>query len=123
MDSNNTLGCLEVPDLSYPLFTNELSWNNNRKNISCISAGIYIMKPYNSENHGNCFKILDVEGRSNILLHIGNTFKDSKGCILVGLTAGQLGHEEAVLKSKLAMEILIDLIKNPVELHIRNSFI
>lgn len=48
--------------------------------------------------------------RSAILLHAGNIDDHTKGCILVGMSKGDLLGEAAVLRSKEAMANLRDLI-------------
>lgn len=70
--------------------TLEESWKENKRDISCIPAGEYICKRVNSPRFGDTFGIVNVEGRSNILFHWGNTEKDTKGCILVGEEFGYL---------------------------------
>lgn len=48
--------------------------------------------------------------RSAILFHAGNRDRDTRGCILVGMTRGVVGGEPGVLDSRVAMERLRDLI-------------
>ena len=116
-----TLGCI-INALDYPIYTNELPWKFNRSNESCIPEGVYIMKPYTSSHHGDCFKLIDVEGRSVIRVHSGNKSSDSLGCILVGYSVGNLKGKPAVLKSKVCLKKLRKKITGPVELHIKNRF-
>lgn len=120
-DLTNTLGVLEIEGIDFPVFTNELPWKFNRPSESCIPDGVYKMVKMDSPNHGKCFDIQDVTGRSYIRMHSGNTYKDSKGCILAGFKAGILKNEEAVLDSKNCIEYLYDKIEDDVELHIRTS--
>jgi len=121
-DINNTLGCMTIEGLNHPIFTNELAWKFNQKEISCIPEGCYIVKPHHSEKFGNCFKVLDVPNRSDILIHVGNTEKDTKGCILVGLQCGTLRDEEAVLSSRIARNLLVDSITEKCLLKIVNAY-
>ena len=49
------------------------------------------------------YRLGGVPGRSGIDVHIGNTVKDTTGCILVGRGVGRLRGERAVLGSVMAM--------------------
>ena len=61
--------------------TLELPWKNNKRDESCIPIGIYkcIYDP-----HIDKFLVLDVPDRDNIQIHVGNSLKDTTGCITVG---------------------------------------
>ena len=54
------------------------------------------------------FEVADVPGHTDVLIHPGNTIKDTKGCILVGLRK----EGEAVLQSRKALEELHRLLGN-----------
>lgn len=97
--------------------TLELPFNDNKTNVSAIPAGIYKGKPHHSPSRGEVFKILDVPGRTDILIHAGNTAKDTQGCVLIGQEYGELEGKTAVINSKAA---LADLRKH---LAGENSFI
>jgi Family of unknown function (DUF5675) len=64
--------------------------------------------------------LLDVPGRSDILIHSGNWPRDTEGCLLVGQTLGK----DMILSSRLALDPLIQKIqlaldaKQPVSLSI-----
>ena len=77
--------------------TLELFWRNNMRNISCIPSGVYHCIKHESREHD--WRVLDVEGRSGILFHSGNTVADIEGCILfgtsIGSTNGVLGVRES----------------------------
>lgn len=111
-----TFGKLSLDWCKHPdIYTIELPWNDNKKSISCIPQGLYNLIPYNSKKYPNVFKLLNVPGRSDILIHVGNyacevtvgngTFQtDTEGCILVGF-----GIEEGIpmiTKSRAAMDFL-----------------
>lgn len=77
MDNKTTLGVfstLEKPNLS------------NQRNISCIPTGRYLCTRRNPTQKFNYEHILvnGVPNRDAILMHIGNRFTDTSGCILVG---------------------------------------
>ena len=69
--------------------TLELPEKNNAPQISCIPQGTYAVIKRNSPKYGDHFHILDVPGRSAILIHHGNYHTDIRGCILVGF-----GHSD-----------------------------
>ena len=123
MDVDNCLGIWRQDDLNYPLFTLELSWRYNAIFNSCIPQGVYIIKPHISPRFDECFKVEKVIGRSDILIHSGNTHINTHGCILIGMAAGNLNEEEAVLSSRKAMNLLLKIIKEPRELHITDCWI
>lgn len=126
-----TFGKLSLDWCKHPdIYTLELPFLNNQKNISCIPQGLYNLTPYNSKKYPNVFKLLNVSDRSDILIHVGNyacdvivgggKFKsDTRGCILVGL-----GIEEdipMVTKSRAAMDFLRKAIgKDNCSIEVKN---
>jgi len=74
-------------------------WLSNTTNISCIPAGPYECRPFDSPTHGPTFEVINVVGRTYILFHKGNTHINTKGCILIGEQYEFLGNIPAVLKS------------------------
>ena len=87
--------------------TLELPYKDNQKSISCIPEGVYKVRlrlPRESATRNYIHLLVkDVKDRSYILFHIGNTAKDSRGCILVGMKSKQ----DFVGNSTLAMDLLI----------------
>ena len=87
--------------------TLENSWQDNQRNISCIPEGVYPVRlrlPRESGTRDYIHLLVkDVKDRDYILIHIGNTAKDTSGCILVGLGTEQ----DVVHNSVLAMDLLI----------------
>lgn len=92
------------------LYTGEPPWRDNRRNESCIPAGVYEVHLYDSPKYGSVYLIRQVEGRSHILLHHGNYFGDragglrsnTSGCVLLGRRKGRLSSQRAVLASRTA---------------------
>lgn len=111
--------------------TLEEEWKDNAKGISCIPAGSYLCQKVVTPKHGETYQVMDVPGRSNILIHSGNTEEDTQGCILVGkefgdimVTAEEDGKQTrklAVLRSKEAFAEFMKVIdgKQSFALHIR----
>jgi len=84
----------------------ELPEYGNQKSISCIPTGTYWVGQYSSDRYKEAYEILNVAGRSKILIHTGNTVNDTEGCILPGLQFGNIDHDKAVLSSRDAFDRL-----------------
>ena len=110
-------------NLILQLQTLERPWIFNERRVSCIPTGTYLVKRHVSPKFGQCFKIQDVKGRSDILIHSGNVVNDTLGCILVGLTSGSVDDSSTamVCNSRKAMTVLLTLIHKEIVLHIRNG--
>jgi hypothetical protein len=91
------------------LCTLENPWLDNQTGISCIPTGEYLCQKVNSPKYKDVFEVKDVEGRTHILLHAGNTEKHTRGCILVGEKFGYLGSVPAVLNSKKTLNHFHDI--------------
>ena len=114
-----TLGLLSAPGLS-PAWIMEPPWRGNRRNRSCIPAGLYEVVPHLSPRHRRCLLVTQVPGRSHILFHAGNLGGDvergwhthTAGCLLPGLRRGRMivrgRRQAAVLASRTAFRHLMD---------------
>lgn len=107
--------------------TIELPWRENAKNISCVPAGVYSCEPYISSKFGSCYRLQDVPGRTDILIHSGNFagnvdlgYKtDSAGCIMPGMSFAMLAGQTVVVSSKQALIVLKSVLGfQPFELTI-----
>lgn len=112
------------------LFTLELPWRDNLPRISCIPPGRYVCKPYSSPKYRDVYVLQSVPGRSSILIHSGNWAgdiskglrSDVQGCILVGLSLGELSGQTAVTSSRAALNNLRNVIgRETFELVISNA--
>lgn len=95
-------------------FTLELPDRNNQTSISRINPGEYTCERRYSSKYGHHFHVLDVEGRDYILIHHGNYYTNTSGCILVGDSITDInsdGHRD-VTSSKKTMSLLNDLLPN-----------
>lgn len=118
-----TLGRAEVyidGELVFDCHTLELPWLDNQRNISCIPVGEYHCKKRYSQRFENHFHILNVPNRSYILIHHGNYFRDTEGCILVGRTIADIdgdGYRD-VTHSKQTMAKLNELLPDEFDVKI-----
>lgn len=124
-----TYGVLSIAGIT--LQTIELPWRENKTSISHIPAGIYVCKYRHSQKFGHVWELLDVRGRTAVLIHTGNVAGDvalgfkthSWGCILVGERRTVLWNQRAINSSKPAMERLRKVIgKKSFKLTITNSY-
>ena len=86
---DEALGVVIIDDIPFCLSL-EQSWNENKVSQSCIPTGEYVCKWHKSPKYGWCYIVTEVEGRSHILFHAGNTRNDTRGCILLGDKIGQV---------------------------------
>lgn len=104
-----TIGVLR--GLSRTLYTLEEAWRANKTGISCIPAGTYQCAPHGWEagtkvKKPQTWELQNVPGRSAVLIHIGNTTKDTEGCILAGMGMSVTQMLSAVSDSRIAIELM-----------------
>jgi len=82
--SDRTNGILTLPD-GGEIKTLERPWKDNEVGVSCIPAGFY---KFMRDTHGRFqwFRILSVDGRTDIEIHEGSKPSHSEGCILMSKT-------------------------------------
>jgi hypothetical protein len=94
--------------------------NNNAKQVSCIPEGAYKVGPHSGQKYQDVWILKDVPGRDAILIHNGNTIRDTQGCILVGAKFGFLYGLPAVLDSNFALANLREKLPKNFDLTIRS---
>lgn len=126
-EDDGTYGTLRLPDGTV-LNTLELPWRNNENRISCIPPGVYPCKKRPSKTFGEAYEVMQVPGRSAILIHAGNSAgsadkgmkADSQGCILLGMDRGRKGNQKVITASKAAMRLFHEKMQDmPFTLVIR----
>ena len=101
----------------------ELAWNDNKQFVSCIPKSPpmgYRCIVFRHTKRGIVFHILNVKGRTGILIHIGNNADSSEGCIIAGEKFEDVYGKIAVQDSEDAMNEWIERLRNDKEfiLHI-----
>ena len=129
-----TVGLLEVGE-ERPLWTLELAWRENRRNISRIPANIYRVH-VSPTNRGRLrlggTGVSDEAGtagryaaeRFAVDIHTANRTSELKGCIAVGLGVDILAPQPNISNSAAAMATLLGIFQDyqPVSLQIVNQF-
>ena len=127
LEDAQTLGTLVLTnDDGKKLFnckTLELPWLNNKRNESCIPLGNYKVVTRQSARYNKHYHIQDVPGRSFVLIHIGNYYTQTKGCILVGKSVSDINGDGYldVTNSKSALQELLKLAPNGFDLEIKRK--
>ncbi len=101
--TNGTLFLYDAP----LCHTIELPWRDNRRNISCIPEGRYRLVRSRTRHFGHALRVLDVPGRSGILIHAANdATTELRGCIapVTKLTGAGKG-----IHSRVALERVEDV--------------
>lgn len=108
----------------------ELPWKDNQPHLSCIPTGEYFCVMVNSPRFGWVYQVMDVEGRTHILIHAGNfagdtsigRHTDSLGCILPGMYRGSIQDQHCVLSSRAALSKIHRLLnKQPFTLIVEDE--
>ena len=100
--------------------TLELPWLKNQKKISCIPAGRYWIKKYNSPKFGIVFLYENVKNRSMIEMHSGNYYTDILGCQLPGAGFTDINNDGLldVYSSRITLNRLLELMPDRFQLSI-----
>jgi len=109
---NGTNGKLECNG-RFICYTIELPWRNNKKRVSCIPEGKYLLKRRYSTKFQWHIEVADVENRSFILFHpANNAKKELNGCIapVTKISGSGLG-----LQSKQAFSRVIFMVYKALE--------
>lgn len=116
------MGVLSI-DGTPSFLTLEPPYIDNKRNISCIPVGTYTcVKRFKRKVSAKLFleetfEVLNVKDRSGILFHPGNTVKDTKGCILLGMSFSST--EYMILSSTKAYESFMYKLENVDEFELR----
>jgi hypothetical protein len=112
-----TFGKLYLPNGKL-FFTVERPWLDNLPRVSCVPEGTYpLIRDYFDRGGYETFQVMDVSGRSQILIHVANWPKDVEGCIGVGLGL-DLGNF-MVTSSRLAFRAFMESLPGDEERQIQ----
>jgi len=119
--SDCTLGRLRYND--FQCFTLELPWLENQQNISCVPAGIYPVKKYQSPSKGPVLLLHGVYNRTFVEVHSGNYTRQIEGCILTGDGIKYLDKDSIpdVTNSRNTLNKLLSLVPDNTHIDIRRS--
>lgn len=101
--------------------TVENPWKDNRPRVSCIPPGDYDVGPHSGLKYKDVWILHGVPGRSAILIHKGNTEKDTDGCIIVGMSFARFGDIVGVAQSGVAISLLRAILPKEFKISIRNE--
>ena len=118
---HGTFGVLLLNDLPVCV-TLEESWLDNKPRESCIPCGKYNVTGYSGTKYKKVWKVHDVPGRSDILIHWGNTERNTAGCILVGQYYSNFGDRHGIANSIRTVEMLRKELPKEFTLVIEDCF-
>lgn len=124
-DSIETLGAFYFYDKEEELFACvvlELPDRQNQNSISRICGGEYLCKKRWSEKYGWHFHVTDVEERELILIHFGNYYTNTRGCILFGELFADINKDgiKDITSSKNTIEKFMSIAPNEWKLTIND---
>jgi hypothetical protein len=88
--------------------------------VEPIPAGTYLCVQHNGPKFQNVWELQGVPGYTAILIHNGNTIRDTDGCLLVGNTYGRVGDVPAVMNSRATLDTLRATLPGTFKLEIRD---
>lgn len=101
-----TLGRLNTDEGQVQIYTLERAWLGNQRFVSCIPEGEYELAPFNGKRWKGVFELVNVPGRSAILIHPANQPAELAGCIAPGIGWNMQGNTPTVTDSVNALNIV-----------------
>lgn len=119
-ETQGSMFVLDGHELLFRCKTLELPNNGNRRSVSCIPEGVYDVCKIDSATRGTVFSVLNVTGRTDILIHTGNYTTDTQGCIIPGSYFVDLNEDSKIdiAESRKAMNTLVGLLPDSFKLYI-----
>lgn len=102
-----TWGLLSYPPADLTLHTVERLWVDNKRSISCIPCGRYLVRATYSPRFGRkMYLLLDVPKRDGIRIHPANWPMQLNGCIALGTAVARKIDGKMLLNSRVAVSRL-----------------
>lgn len=124
-DNNQTSGVCIVKDVNdFPLFTAlslERGSRDNKKGVSCVPSGKYIIKyEYSNKFDCNLWELKGVPNRSECKFHSANFWNQLNGCIALGQTYKEIDKDsyKDLTNSKSTMKAFEEVLKGETELEL-----
>jgi len=96
---------------TFTCYTVERPWVENKPFVSCIPEGCYDLAPTTFNRGGyRTLEVANVDGRTDILFHRGNTYADVQGCIALGTEFGPKGDMLGVWNSRVAWSQFVNAV-------------
>lgn len=87
----------------FKCYMTERPWLDNQKQVSCIPVGTYFCHWKRSPKFGMCYEVTGVPDRGSILIHPGNYYWNSHGCLLPATRLGYIQGKKAGIASRPAV--------------------
>jgi hypothetical protein len=98
---HDTIGSMSIDGVYFCKTLEPAQHDHKIKGVTRIPAGTYRLEMHMSPMLGRVTpQLINVPGFEHILIHNGNTFKDTHGCILIGSKLGDFSGNRAVLMSR-----------------------
>lgn len=102
-----TWGLLSYPPADLTLHTVEQLWVDNKRGISCVPCGRYLVRATYSPRFGRkMYLLLDVPHRDGIRIHPANWPMQLNGCIALGTAVASKIDGKMLLNSRVAVNRL-----------------
>ena len=102
-----TWGILSYPPADLVLHTVERLWVDNKRGISCVPCGRYLVRATYSPRFGRkMYLLLDVPHRDGIRIHPANWPMQLNGCIALGTAVARKIDGKMLLNSRVAVNRL-----------------
>ncbi len=92
-----------VTDNGFQCSIMELPWADNKPEISCILPGDYECRKVESARFGSVYKLVDSNGRTEVLIHAANWPRQIRGCLAPGRAVGLVLGIKGVMSSRDAL--------------------